>query len=266
MTKKVLLGLGALVAVVAGVSAMSAFEAHVINVVAKIENALSVSTRAINFGTVFPQEHLNKPLTVQLSQSFLEEPNADDVEYIIRQKPKCGWTTGDGGTLIGGTATGHVVVSTSTGEVTIDCGEAPTPAPDPQVYPNAKWGLLPSLCEYISKEPDGEPANDDTTPSFHQPYTVVKNATTGEYELVWLDTKGYLAVSDSDLVDNWTIDLSVPCFGNYCAQDWEEWVKSINPLADPSMYTQPIENEHKIFGCDLWVEVTAISRTEEQGE
>jgi len=53
--------------------------------------------------------------------------------------------------------------------------------------------------------------------------------------------------------------LAVPCFGNHCAQDWSDWVASINDSVDPDDYVQPIENEHKVFGCDLWIEVTGVS-------
>jgi hypothetical protein len=116
--------------------------------------------------------------------------------------------------------------------------------------------VLPSLCEYISKEPDVIDGNDGITPSFHKPYEVVKGDL--GYRIEWLDTAGYLAKSQQDLEDNWTIDLAVPCFGGYCAQDWADFVHGINPNADPSAYTQPIENEHKVFGCDLWVEVTGV--------
>ena len=31
------------------------------------------------------------------------------------------------------------------------------------------------------------------------------------------------------------------------------------PNAVASEYTQPIANEHKIFGCDLWIEVSDVS-------
>ncbi len=60
MKKKVLLTLVAVAAVAIGVVGMSAFEAHVINVTAKIENALSVTPDEIEFGTVFPQEQLDR--------------------------------------------------------------------------------------------------------------------------------------------------------------------------------------------------------------
>jgi len=88
MTKKIILGLVAVVVVVGGVAGMSAYEAHVINVTAKIENALSVAVEHIDFGTVFPQEYLVRPLEIALSGSFIEEDRADDVEYVIKQKPK----------------------------------------------------------------------------------------------------------------------------------------------------------------------------------
>src|SRR3989344_1287052 len=87
--KKVGLAGATLAVVVAGAAAFSAFEAHGINVTARIENALKVDTYAIDFGTVFPQEKLDKFFNVGLSDSFVAEDRVDDVEYFIRQKPKC---------------------------------------------------------------------------------------------------------------------------------------------------------------------------------
>lgn len=255
MKKKILLSFLALAIAIGIVPMFAAFEAHVINVTAKIENALRVTTDAIDFGTVFPQEHLDRPLEIALSDSFIAEDRVDDVQYIIRQKPKCGLTNEDGTELIGPTATGHVIVDPDTGEVTIDCGPAPTDAAGTPLPGN--WGVLPSLCEYVSKE--GEDDNDEIQPSFHEPWVVVQDASSGEYKLVWTDTAGYLSKIAGDEVDNWTIDLSVPCFGEHCAQDWANWVTSINPLANPDDYVQDPDNEHKIFGCDLWVEVTGVS-------
>ena len=59
MKKNIILSFIALVAVVAGVAGMAAFEAHVINVTAHIENALKVVPAGgeLTFGTVFPQEY-----------------------------------------------------------------------------------------------------------------------------------------------------------------------------------------------------------------
>lgn len=248
--KKILLGFGTLAIAIAVVPMFAAFEAHVVNVTATIENALSVPLDPIVFGTVFPQEHLNKSLLVSLSNSFLNEDRVDDVEYIIRQKPKCGITSQNGEVLdYSSTATGHVSLG-PVDEIIIDCGPAPR-----DLAQGETWGVLPSLCEYISKEPDEnpEPGNDGSLASFHEPFTFVG------HQLVWNDVKGHLAKSANDLSDNWTIDLAVPCFGGYCAQDWTDFVHRINPDADPSEYTQPIANEHKVFGCDLWIEVGGIS-------
>lgn len=101
MTKKILFSLVAVVAVVGGVAAMSAYEAHIINVTAKIENALNVSTKHIEFGTVFPQEKLSSSeLTIGLSQSFIDEDRVDDVDYVIKYKPK---VKGDPFAIIPGT-------------------------------------------------------------------------------------------------------------------------------------------------------------------
>src|SRR3989344_2381126 len=154
----------------------AAFEAHVVNVTARIENALAVSTAAIDFGTVFPQEKLGKSLLVELSQSFIDEGRVDDVNYFIRQKPKCGVTTDNGTVLVGPTGTGHVNVNPSNGEVTIDCGPDPRPIPPGEQPLIGEWGLLPSLCEYISKEDDKTPDNDGSLASFHQPFQGVNNA------------------------------------------------------------------------------------------
>ena len=247
------MSLGALGTAAAMLPLFAAFEAHVINVTAKIENALAVSTDAIDFGTVFPQEHLEKPLGIWLSDSFMKEDRVDDVEYFIRQKPKCAVTAENGTVMLPNfpTATGHITVVN--GQVKIDCGPDPRPL-DPTGQPlptGSTWGVLPSLCPYISKE--GEDRNDGDTPSFHQPWQIVNG------QIVWLDTPGRLAKSEQDIKDEWVIDLAVPCFGGFCAQDWADFVHGINPNADPKDYTQPIANEHKIFGCDLWVEVTKVS-------
>ncbi len=254
--KKILLGFGTLAVALAVAPLFAAFEAHVVNVTATIENALAVPLRSIDFGTVFPQEHLNKPLGISLSQSFIDEDRVDDVDYIIRQKPKCGVTTLDGQTLVeGSTQTGHVIVGDdpATPDVVetywIDCGTSPIQF-DPATH---QYGLLPMLCPYISKLPDGQPGNDGRLPSFHDPF-VIENGS-----VKWNDTKGHLAKSQNDTTDNWIIDLAVPCFGGQCAQDWADFVADHNDLADPKEFIQDPANEHKVFGCDLWVEVAGIS-------
>jgi len=56
--------------VVSGVAAVSAYEAHIINVKAHVENALDVDTRSIDFGTVFPEEWFTKDVSITTSISF----------------------------------------------------------------------------------------------------------------------------------------------------------------------------------------------------
>lgn len=88
MCKKILLSLLTVAVVAGGVAALSAFEAHIINVTAHIENALRVDRNHIDFGTVFPQEMFIETFNVGLSSSFMEEDRVDDVVYEIHQKPK----------------------------------------------------------------------------------------------------------------------------------------------------------------------------------
>jgi len=68
--KKVLLVLVAMVLVASGVAAVSAYEAHVINVRAHVENVMTVPSANINFGTVFPEEWVTKKFRVRHSDSF----------------------------------------------------------------------------------------------------------------------------------------------------------------------------------------------------
>ncbi len=280
---KLILGVGTLGVILAGAAAFSAFEAHVINVTARIENALNVPVKFLDFGTVFPQEHLEKTIDVNLSASFLAENRVDDVEYFIRQKPKCAITTNNGGSFDNSvgpdgahmyTRTAHVKFGDdpSTNEVVEsyywDCGEAPRvlAVDDTQtvnINEAESWGLLPNLCPYISKDGekldiDGPLSVDQVTKSFHTPFVV------GTSTVSWLDTKGRLSKQDQDTQDKWVIDLAVPCFGGYCAQDWLDFVRRETGNLDTTLeqanaFTQPIENEHKVFGCDLWVEVAGIS-------
>jgi hypothetical protein len=75
--KKVILILAALVLVASGVAAVSAYEAHVINVKAHVENALTVNTTDVDFGTVFPEEWISVHRNVRLSDSAVEELGDD---------------------------------------------------------------------------------------------------------------------------------------------------------------------------------------------
>jgi hypothetical protein len=73
--KKVLLVLTAVVLVASGVAAVSAYEAHVINVRAHVENALELNIATpykLDFGTVFPEEWLTKEFVIGHSDSFCD--------------------------------------------------------------------------------------------------------------------------------------------------------------------------------------------------
>src|SRR3989338_8563757 len=71
--KKILFGLGAIGVTLVMIPMFVAFEAHVVNVTATIENALNVPIGSIEFGTVFPQEKLDQTFDVSLSDSFLAQ-------------------------------------------------------------------------------------------------------------------------------------------------------------------------------------------------
>lgn len=236
MKKKILFSFLALAVAIAVIPMFAAFEAHVINVTAKIENALSVPLESLDFGTVFPQEELDKTFDVSLSESFQAEDRVDDIEYIIRQKPKC-WNEDE--------------ADPQFGRVTED-------AQDNYVCVDDGYVMLPLLCPYLSKHEiteDGQDTeNDEGIKAFHGPIV----GWTSQHTLLH-QVAGKLIKSLGDLTDTWNIDLKAPCFGSHCAQDWADFVLGINDEATPEDYIQPVENEHKLFGCDLWLEVTGVS-------
>ncbi len=114
---------------------------------------------------------------------------------------------------------------------------------DPVTHGCREGDELPLLCPYVSLTPDD--AEDTNLPAFHQGC--------GE-------ASGTLTKSKGDEIDEWIIDLAVPCFEGQCDQGYYDWVKNINCQADPWVFDLPIGDEHKIFGCDLWVEVNSVSR------
>lgn len=221
MKKKIILGLIAVIAVVAGVVAFSAYEAHVINVTAHIENALKVLPHSgeLVFGTVFPQEYLEKRIWITTSESFCkgEQRRVLNIDYKIVQKPKCINQAGE-----------YAPVDYDTHE-----------CPD-------GYEEMPLLCPYLSKTPvqeDNPPYTDYGVPAFHDPATSIAVGTIHK---------------DNDLSDEWIVDLAVPCFEGYCSQDWPAFVVSHNPEANPKDYEAVGDPEGTTFGCDLWVEVTDI--------
>lgn len=83
--KKVILIVASLLLVVSGIAAVSAYEGHLINIKAHVENALGVETYEWNLGTVFPQEELESNLTFGLSESFIDssQTRVSGVDYKI---------------------------------------------------------------------------------------------------------------------------------------------------------------------------------------
>ena len=233
--KKILASL-TLVSVMAVSAAMfAAYEAHVINVTAHIENALSVHPEALEFGTVFPQEYLERDITVATSASFQAETDALSVAYVIKQKPKCK-------------------------------SDDPNALPDDMYAPvhyathlcPDDYTMMETLCPFLSKmDGDTGDGNDTSHPSYYDigpdntPMTdddscMPRYDAAGD-EIVRDDATGVL--NRSDLSDDWIIDLKVPPVNGYIGQDWpdtcDEW-------------TVPIDSED--YGCDLWIEVTGIIR------
>lgn len=247
MKKKILLGLGALALAVVTVPMFAAFEAHVINVTATIENALSVDPKEIKFGVVFPQEILKESLTISLSESFLSEDRADDVKYVIKQKPK---VKGDPYAIIhpDNYQDGIVAHEYCLNELE----KLSDPANLEQEYYQYCY---PNLSAYLSKH---KADDDDDMP------TDVCITGQGIYDCEvdapnpnWKTDHafGYLVKSVDDDVDKWVIDLVVPCFSGSCDQTY-----------NPAIYGTQLDPrlEHQVFGTDLWIEVLSISENHAQ--
>lgn len=97
--KRVLLVLGALLMVFSGVAMVSAYEAHVVNVQAHVENAIQLvgvdfgPDYEYNFGTVFPEEWKLKTFVVRVSDSFCStsQQRVFDIEYELWVEEKDGY-------------------------------------------------------------------------------------------------------------------------------------------------------------------------------
>ena len=241
MKSKKLITFVATIAIIALSSAMfAAFEAHIINVTAHIENALSVNTEPIAFGTVFPQEYIEKQFDISLSDSFKLAPRVDDVNYVIKQKikpcpvhkescgPACEQLVPDDPTCVADTD--------------LETPHNPT-----------GWHYL-SLCPYLSKnntDTDGTSEQNDTShPSYY-----VDNPPSGPSDNDTCqdpgpDATGKLSKSIGDTSDSWTLDLKVPPVEGFVGQDWPASCVA-------SGYV--VKNNNATYGCDIWIEATEIS-------
>jgi len=190
--KKILLTLVAVVAVMAGVVGMSAFEAHIINVTAHIENALNVHPDALAFGTVFPQEYVVRQATVSASDSFIAEQNATSIDYVIKQKPKCK----------------AIDPRNPVQYVPVDRNTDLCPA---------GYAAMLSLCPYLSKT-DADPQDDNDTS--HPSYFVQAAGNVPAHCLAGVRPDATGRIDRNDLSDVWDIDLKVPPVAGTVAQDW----------------------------------------------
>ncbi len=258
--KKLLLGASAVAIALATVPMFAAFEAHVINVTAEIENALYVHPESRDFGTVFPQEYRQLGVFVSFSESFSasDQNRVGTIEYVIKQKPKPRPESDrelpilkpdynqylPGGQFEGQLYPHFIDNELQRAEYCHSHQPADAGDPDDLYYINC----YPTLCPYLSKTPDNfpPPGNDTGVSAFHDP-----TATSS-----W--AFGKINKFGTDVADTWIIDLAVPCFEDQCAQDWDEFVNDINPNADPDAFVLPATLEHEVFGCDLWFEVTDI--------
>ncbi|MCR4284248.1 MAG: hypothetical protein NUV64_02960 [Parcubacteria group bacterium] len=240
MKKKLIIGLGALAVSLAVMPLFAAFEAHVINVTAKIENSLFVHPESKNFNTVFPQEYHEQSFFITVSESFsaTDQRRVLNIDYDIKQKPKPRPEKVD---QLGGIESArdwcHTNIPDPVGS-TYDSGD--------QAWQDYLVNCYPTLCPYISKHPDNfpSPGNDFGLEAFHDPEIVVANGKINK---------------DIDPADQWIIDLAVPCFEGSCSQDWADFVHSLNPFVqNPDDYMAPSDMNSEVFGCDLWVEVTNV--------
>ncbi|MCK4828942.1 hypothetical protein KA005_75160 [bacterium] len=234
MKKKIALGLIGVVALVAGVAGMAAYEAHVINVTAHIENALAVTTAAIDFGVVFPQEYEERDFIIKLSDSFMQEDQTrvKDVLYKIVQKTKC------------------ICVEVKSGE-TQECkiGNYAPVGWDTHTCPTG-YEPMPDLCPFLSKIPEsGE--TDIGVPSYYIDAGVdsrceapFSHIATGRLEKCHPSTP----TCGDDTQDCWTVDLKVPPVAGSVGQDWP---------ATCAPWVVPTDGVD--YGCDLWIEVVDFS-------
>jgi len=268
------ISLATVAVVIAGAAAFSAYEAHIVNVTATIENALSVDGGPMAFGMVFPQEYLLKEMNVKLSDSFLATSRVDDIEYVIKQKPMvkapCNPNNGETGFLGIKVAQAVPPCIEEPGDpyalITVDDSTMPAwqyceenlPQGAPYVYNSEdeywKHCYIP-LSNYLSKH--GSNLNDTSVDAFHQAYIWGENGKS-DVNPAYI-AGGRLSKKDNVISDKWTIDLAVPCFKGECAQDWASFVKGKNSDATPADFILPQSVKGQTFGTQLWVEVTGIS-------
>jgi hypothetical protein len=280
--------------VIAGAAAFSAFESHIINVTARIENALSVTEGPLEFGTVFPQEYLTDDIQISLSQSFLDEDRVDDVTYVIKQKPKvkdpvasCEGQTGvcdPNLEPVPGNPYATLDLEEFDGPAWQYCEENLPPDADPEDgigysvdLTDEYWTFcyLP-LANSLSKHKvvdesevhsTDSPNIDIDVAAFHQAYQWDDGVSSLVEENI---ASGKLMKSEDDIEDTWVIDLKVPCFYQMCAQEAFDPENDIDDEIPgfhvPTEFQLDPVTEHAVFGTDLWIEVNGISLPPDGGD
>jgi hypothetical protein len=79
----------ALVLIVSGLTAVAAYEGHVVDVKAHVENAIAVNTNDFDFGTAFPQQLREGDIYVGVTESFTAQNLVySTVTYKLYWEPK----------------------------------------------------------------------------------------------------------------------------------------------------------------------------------
>jgi len=86
--KKIIMLVAALLVIASGIMAVGAYEGHLVDVKAHVENALGVSTYEVDFGTAFPEQPIETAVAVALSNSFREQERYSTVTYELWWEPK----------------------------------------------------------------------------------------------------------------------------------------------------------------------------------
>ena len=176
---------------------------------AQVVPVLNVSPGELVFGIVFPGESLDKSFKIGMSESFFNE-GGKEIDYTIKYKPK---------------PRDPVDTDYCHQNVPLNPGN-----PSDPYYVKC----YPVLCNQLSSIPDNNPPNDT---GISVPHEIGAVAT------------GHLAVAVNDTLDDWKVDLEVPCFQGTCSQSYNPAVFGL-PL--------PEDLESQDFGCDLWIDVTNI--------
>jgi hypothetical protein len=89
MRQKLILMAAAVAIMVSGIAAVSAYESHLVNVTAHVENALDTPDAiAIGGLAAFPEEWLTGEITVTTSQSFKGQSRVNNVDFLLCAEPK----------------------------------------------------------------------------------------------------------------------------------------------------------------------------------